>query len=51
MDEAVSHENGLPVFFKTDVAFSTLVVERLKVEVLSDFKHYTVYYAGTGKVF
>jgi len=51
MDEAVSHENGLPVFFKTDVAFSTLVVERLKIEGLSDFKHYTVYYAGTGKVF
>jgi hypothetical protein len=51
MDEAVSHENGLPVFFKTDVAFSSLVVERLKIQGLSgkDDKHYTVYYAGTGK--
>lgn len=48
MDEAVSHENGLPVFFKGDVAFSSLVVERLKIQGFPDDKHYTVYYAGTG---
>jgi hypothetical protein len=47
MDEAVSHESGVPVFFKGDVAFSSLVVERLKVEDPVDVKHYTVYYAGT----
>lgn len=51
MDEAVSHENGLPVFFKTDVAFSSLVVERLKIQGKTDDKHYTVYYAGTGRVY
>jgi hypothetical protein len=47
MDEAVSHENGMPVFFKGDVAFSSLVVERLKIAGFPDDKHYTVYYAGT----
>lgn len=49
MDEAVSHENGLPVFYKGDVAFSSLVVERLKIAGFPDDKHYTVYYAGTGQ--
>ena len=48
MDEAVSHENGVPVFFKGDVSFSSLVVERLKIQGFADDKHYTVYYAGTG---
>lgn len=48
MDEAVSHENGLPVFYKGDVAFSSLVVERLKIQGFPDDKHFTVYYAGTG---
>lgn len=48
MDEAVSHESGVPVFYQGDVAFSSLVVERLKIEGYSDVKHYTVYYAGTG---
>ena len=47
MDEAVSHESGVPVFFKGDVAFSSLVVERLKIQGFPDDKHYTVYYAGT----
>lgn len=51
MDEAVSHESGVPVFYKGDVAFSSLVVERLKVQNFPDDKHYTVYYAGTGGVF
>ena len=48
MDEAVSHENGAPVFYKGDVSFSSLVVERLTVQGFTDDKHYTVYYAGTG---
>ena len=48
MDEAVSHESGVPVFYKGDVAFSSLVVERLKIQGFPDDKHYTVYYAGTG---
>ena len=48
MDEAVSHENGAPIFYKGDVAFSSLVVERLKIQGFPDDKHYTVYYAGTG---
>jgi hypothetical protein len=47
MDEAVSHESGVPVFFKGDVTFSSLVVERLKIQGFPDDKHYTVYYAGT----
>lgn len=51
MDEAVSHENGVPVFYKGDVAFTSLVVERLKIEGFTDDKYYTVYYAGTGKRF
>lgn len=48
MDEAVSHEHGMPVFYKGDVALSALVVERLKIPGFPDDKHYTVYYAGTG---
>jgi len=53
MDETVSHENGAPVFYKGDVSFSSLVVERLTVQGFADDKHYTVYYAGTvdGKVY
>lgn len=43
MDSAVAHDNGKPVYYKRDVVFTRLVVDRLEV----DGVHYTVYYTGT----
>lgn len=43
MDSAVSHDNGKPVFFKRDVIFTRLVVDRFEV----DSANLVVYYAGT----
>ncbi|XP_023220113.1 semaphorin-2A-like isoform X2 [Centruroides vittatus] len=43
MDSAVAHDNGKPVYYKRDVIFTRLVVDRLEV----DGVHYTVYYTGT----
>ena len=43
MDSAVSHDNGKPVFFKRDVVFTRIVVDRLEV----DGVHFTAYFAGT----
>ncbi|RWS01945.1 semaphorin-2A-like protein, partial [Dinothrombium tinctorium] len=43
MDSAVAHDNGKPVFYKRDVVFTRLVVDRLEVNGVK----YFVYYAGT----
>lgn len=47
MDSAVSHENDKPVFFKRDVLFTRLVVDKVKIDMLGAVSDYTVYYAGT----
>ncbi|XP_022235297.1 semaphorin-2A-like [Limulus polyphemus] len=49
MDSAVAQENGKPVFYKRDVIFTKLVVDKLEVDGVS----YTVYYVGSvdGRVF
>ncbi|XP_072392355.1 semaphorin-2A [Diabrotica undecimpunctata] len=47
MDSAVMHENEKPVFFKRDVFFTRLVVDKVKVDIGGDVLDYTVYYAGT----
>lgn len=49
MDSAVTHENEKPVFFKRDVFFTKLVVDRIKVDLGGSVLEYTVYYAGTSK--
>ncbi|KAI1301480.1 Semaphorin-2A [Halotydeus destructor] len=43
MDSAVSQDNGKPVFYKRDVVFTRIVVDKIEVEGV----FYTVYYAGT----
>ncbi|XP_047003518.1 semaphorin-2A-like [Schistocerca americana] len=43
MDSAVAHENGKPVFYRRDVLFTHVVVDRVQV----DLAEYIVYYAGT----
>ncbi|XP_071445173.1 semaphorin-2A [Hetaerina americana] len=53
MDEAVSHENSKPIYYKRDVLFTHLVVDKLKISIYGRELDYTVYYAGsnTGKVY
>uniref|UniRef100_A0A1Y1NE22 Semaphorin-2A n=1 Tax=Photinus pyralis TaxID=7054 RepID=A0A1Y1NE22_PHOPY len=53
MDSAVTHENEKPVFFKRDVFFTKLVVDRIRVDLGGNVLEYIVYYAGTndGRVF
>lgn len=43
MDSAVAHDNGKPVFYKRDVVFTKIVVDKLVVAG----KEYFVYFAGT----
>lgn len=47
MDSAVMHEHEKPVFFKRDVFFTRLVVDKIKVDIGGAVLDYTVYYAGT----
>ncbi|XP_019865782.1 semaphorin-2A [Aethina tumida] len=47
MDSAVSHENEKPVFFKRDVFFTRLVVDKIRVDIGGGLLDYIVYYAGT----
>ena len=43
MDSSVSHDNERPVFYKRDVIFTRIVVDRLDMEGIQ----FTAYYAGT----
>lgn len=43
MDSAVEHDNGKPIFYKRDVIFTRIVVDRLEVDGIQ----YTAYFAGT----
>lgn len=43
MDSTVAHDNGHPVFYKRDVIFTRLVVDKIEVDGIQ----YLVYYAGT----
>ncbi|XP_055601449.1 semaphorin-2A isoform X2 [Uranotaenia lowii] len=45
MDKAVNHEHNNPVFYKRDLVFTKLVVDKIKIDILN--KEYTVYYIGT----
>lgn len=49
MDEAVAHRDDKPVFYKRDILFTHLVVDKLKYDVFGDQMEYIVYYAGTSK--
>ncbi|KOB76186.1 putative semaphorin 2a [Operophtera brumata] len=44
---AVSHENEKPIYYKRDLFFTRLVVDKVKVDMLGHQMDYTVYYAGT----
>lgn len=43
MDSAVEHDNDRPVFFKRDIIFTKIVVDRLEVDGIQ----YTAYFAST----
>ncbi|XP_044576456.1 semaphorin-2A isoform X1 [Cotesia glomerata] len=47
MDSAISHENEKPVFFKRDIMFTRLVVDKLRIDFIGMDLEYTVYYAGS----
>ncbi|CAK1582749.1 unnamed protein product [Parnassius mnemosyne] len=49
MDSAVSHENEKPIYYKRDLFFTRLVVDRVRVDMLGHQLEYTVYYAGTNE--
>lgn len=49
MDSAVMHESEKPVFFKRDLFFTRLVVDKIRVDIGGAIVDYTVYYAGTSK--
>lgn len=49
MDSAVMHENEKPVFFKRDIFFTKLVVDKIRVDIGGAVLDYTVYYAGTSR--
>lgn len=49
MDSAVSHENEKPIYYKRDLFFTRLVVDKVKVDMMGHQLDYTVYYAGTSK--
>lgn len=49
MDSAVSHEYEKPIYYKRDLFFTRLVVDRVKVDMMGHQLDYTVYYAGTSK--
>lgn len=49
MDEAVAHEHNKPVFFKRDLIFTHLVVDKVTGGTYGQENTYTVYYAGSCK--
>ena len=49
MDEAVRHENDRPVFYKRDILFTHVVVDKIKIDSLVDQSEYTLFYAATSK--
>lgn len=51
MDSAVSHEHEKPIYYKRDLFFTRLVVDRVKVDMMGHQLDYTVYYAGTSEYF
>jgi len=53
MDEDVGHEGGSPVFYKRDVIFTHIVVDKVSTGLYSDKKDYTLFYIGTkdGKIY
>ncbi|KAH1022738.1 hypothetical protein HUJ04_012087 [Dendroctonus ponderosae] len=47
MDSAIMHEYEKPVYFKRDILFTRLVVDKVRVDIGGAVVDYTVYYAGT----
>ncbi|EDW31848.1 GL10746 [Drosophila persimilis] len=45
MDKAVNHEHNNPVYYKRDLVFTKLVVDKIKIDILN--QEYIVYYVGT----
>lgn len=49
MDDAANHEHNKPVYYKRDVSFTKLIVDRLIVDMIELKIEYLVYYVGTSK--
>ena len=49
MDAAVSHERGVPVFFKRDLILTHLVVDKININVDGEERNYVVYYTGSSE--
>ena len=49
MDAAIAHRDNKPVYYKRDLLFTHLVVDKLKYDIFGDQMDYTVFYAGTSE--
>jgi len=47
MDSTVAHQGGAPVFYKRDVIFTNIVVDKVYAGLYGDKKEFTVFYIGT----
>jgi len=47
MDSTVAHQGGAPVFYKRDVIFTNLVVDRVTAGLYGDKKEFSIFYIGT----
>merc|ERR1719245_1967908 len=47
MDSTVSHQGGAPVFYKRDVVFTNLVVDKVTAGLYGDKKEFSIFYIGT----
>ncbi len=45
----MSHERGVPVFFKRDLILTHLVVDKININVDGEERNYVVYYTGSSK--
>jgi len=47
MNSEVNHEGGAPVFYKRDVVFTHVIVDKLTVGMFSEERQFTLFYVGT----
>merc|ERR1712038_883560 len=47
MDEDVGNQGGAPVFYKRDVVFTNLVVDKVTAGLYGDKKEFSIFYIGT----
>ena len=49
LDGAVAHNNHKPVYYKRDLIFTHVVVDKVTSGTFGSQREYTVYYAGSSE--